>query len=178
VATHVHSSRPEAGIRPGLLADGEVERIVAWMRLPRVRRVQSVPGRIACILCVAAFGYWATGLRPFTLTCYFAVGIPIVVVGSVLAFAGRTPIEGPRHLRAEPVRLRRVLPWLLVALATACLEGWGLALGGRSSAVPTLSTVLDHALTWHALRLVLFCGWLVLGSVPLVTLVRGHTRVS
>jgi hypothetical protein len=54
--------------------------------------------------------------------------------------------------------VRWALPWLLVALAAAGLEGLGLALGGRSKTVPTLSTMIDHALAWHALRLILFCG--------------------
>jgi hypothetical protein len=52
------------------------------------------------------------------------------------------------------------------------LEVAGLALGGRSSAVPTLSTVVDHALAWHAVRFVLFLAWLALGWAPVVRQAR------
>ena len=45
----------------------------------------------------------------------------------------------------------------------AGLEAVGLALGGRSADVPTLSTVVDHALGWHLTRLLLFVGWLLIG---------------
>jgi hypothetical protein len=76
------------------------------------------------------------------------------------------------------VGLRWVLPWLLVALVATGFEGLGLALGGRSATVPTMSTVIDHALAWHALRLVLFCGWLLIGSAPVIRTVRGHGPVS
>jgi hypothetical protein len=57
------------------------------------------------------------------------------------------------------------------------LEGLGLALGGRSKTVPTLSTVIDHALAWHALRLILFCGWLLIGSMPVIQIARGKGAV-
>jgi hypothetical protein len=147
------------------------------MTPPPVRWVQSGPGRIAFVIWVAAYAYWATGLRPFTLSSYVAVGIPVAVVGSMVAVAGRGRAGGPRPPSAEAVGLRWVLPWLLVALIAAGLEGLGLALGGRSTAVPTLSTVIDHVLAWRALRLVLFCGWLLIGSIPVIRTVRGHSRV-
>jgi hypothetical protein len=43
------------------------------------------------------------------------------------------------------------------------LEIVALARGGRSATVPTLSTVVDHALAWHLARLLLFAGWLLIG---------------
>jgi hypothetical protein len=98
-------------------------------------------------------------------------------VGCVLAFDGR----GRRAQRApdgEAVRLGRVLPWLLLALVAAGLGGLDLALGGHSSTVPILSTVIDHALAWHLLRLVVFCGWLLIGSPPVIRTMRRHGRRS
>jgi hypothetical protein len=136
------------------------------MRVRPVPAVRSALGRIAFVTCIAAYAYWATGLRPFTLSCYVTVGIPVAVVGSVVVRAGRGPAGGPQRRDADAIALRCLPPWLLVALIASGREGLGLALGGRSTAVPTLSTVIDHALAWHAARVVLFCGWLVLGSLP------------
>ncbi len=146
------------------------------MRQPPVRWVRSGPGRLACVICVAGYAYWATGVRPFTVSAYVAVGIPVTVVGCVAAFGW--PARGPRPQGAEMAGLRWVLPWLLIALLAAGLEGLGLALGGRSTTVPTMSTVIDHGLAWHALRLALFCGWLLIGSAPLIRTIRDHGSVS
>src|SRR6266568_985428 len=90
---------------------------------------------------------------------YVAVGIPVAVVGCVVAFDW--PAPGPRAQGAQMAGLRWVLPWLLVALLAAGLEGLGLALGGRSTTVPTMSTVIDHGLAWHALRLALLAALLL-----------------
>jgi hypothetical protein len=146
------------------------------MRQPPVRWVRSGPGRVACVTCVAGYAYWATELRPFTVSAYVAVGIPVAVVGCVAAFDG--PARGQRAQGAAMVGLRWVLPWLLVALLAAGLEGLGLALGGRSTTVPTMSTVIDHGLAWHAARLALFCGWLLIGSAPLIRTMHDHGSVS
>ena len=40
-------------------------------------RAWPVPVRIAGMTCVAAYAYWATGLQPFTVPCYIAVGVPV-----------------------------------------------------------------------------------------------------
>jgi hypothetical protein len=146
------------------------------MRQPPVRWVRLGPGRLACVICVAGYAYWTTGLRPFTVSAYVAVGIPVAVVGCVAALGWHA--GGLRSEGAEIVGLRRVLPWLLIALLAAGLEGLGLALGGRSTTVPTMSTVIDRGLAWHAVRLILFCGWLLIGSAPLVRTPRDHGSVS
>jgi hypothetical protein len=127
--------------------------------------------RIATVigLGLILYAYWATGLRSFTVASYIAVGIPIVIVGSIV-------IIGSVAAVTEAVPLSRTLPWLLLAFIAAVLEAVGVALGGRSKAVPTLSTVVDHALAWHAVRLVLFCGWLLLGLLPVISRVRGQSR--
>ena len=122
----------------------------------------------------AGYAYWATGLHPFTWIAYLAVGIPVVICGSVLVVRGSVGAGTGAGIGSGRVLTRAAaIPWLVLALAIAGLEGVGLALGGRSRTVPTLSTVVDHALGWHVSRMVLFCGWLLIGVVPAV---RGHGR--
>jgi hypothetical protein len=109
---------------------------------------------------VVTYGYWATGRPPFGASAYVAVGIPITLVAAA-ALVGRgrsTPQPTP-----VLVTVRSAWPWLLIAGLMVGLEIVGLALGGRSAAVPTLSTVVDHALAWHLGRLLLFAGWLLIG---------------
>ncbi len=130
----------------------------------------------------ALYSWWATGVSPFTVAAYVAVGIPAVLL---LAVGVADSLTGPRGqhdpdrgldggLGAGPpvtrgaLQLRRTFPWLLLVLAAIVLEATGLALGGRSETVPTLSTVVDHALAWHVVRFVLFCGWIAVGWSPLM----------
>jgi hypothetical protein len=113
-------------------------------------------------LAVIAVGYayLATAPRPFTDPAYLAVAVPVVLLGIPAVLR-----RGPRRPR---VHVARAWPWFaLVALAVA-LESVGLALGGRSPSVPTLSTVVDHALAGHIVRAVLFCGWLALPAFALL----------
>ena len=142
--------------------------------MSRSRRVRSAhPGRVLVACAGAGYAYWATGLRPFTWIAYLAVAIPVVICGSVLVVRGSVGAGAGAGNRDGRVLTRAAaIPWLVLALAIAGLEGVGLVLGGRSRTVPTLSTVVDHALGWHVSRMVLFCGWLLIGVVPAV---RGHT---
>ncbi len=116
----------------------------------------------AFALISAAYAWYVTGLRPFTNSAYEAVfAAPAILLAlGLLSPAGR---RTPR----DPLTLRGVAPWVALAAAAGCLEAIGLALGGRSPVVPTLSTVVDHALGWHATRFVLFFGWLEVGTRPL-----------
>jgi hypothetical protein len=109
---------------------------------------------------VVAYGYWATGRTPFGAAAYVAVGIPIVLAAAAVLLG-----RGWSTPRCPPVlvTVRSAWPWLLIAGLMVGLEIVGLALGGRSATVPTLSTVVDHALAWHLVRLVLFAGWLLIG---------------
>ncbi|MGC8513115.1 MAG: hypothetical protein ACP5P1_08785 [Acidimicrobiales bacterium] len=116
----------------------------------------------AFALISAAYAWYATGLRPFTNSAYEAV---FAAPAILLAFGLLSP-AGRRTPRDSPT-LRAVAPWVTLAVLAGCLEAIGLALGGRSPVVPTLSTVVDHALGWHASRFVLFIGWLKLGTGPL-----------
>ena len=127
---------------------------------------------IVVVVAAAATGYgwWATGVRPFTPAAYLAVALPVAAVAGAGWWWGRHRAPG-----RSPVRgLRGAAPWLGLALAGLGLEIAGLALGGRSPRVPTLSTVVDHALAFHATRLVVFAAWVALGLALLR--LRGRRR--
>ncbi len=118
------------------------------------------------MFAIAAYAWWATGLHPFTVGSYVAVGLPVVALVLVVLVVrpdgsdrngSQTGADGPE------VNLRTAFPWLLLFVIAVGLEVWGLALGGRSKTVPTLSTVVDHAMAWHVVRFVLFCAWLATG---------------
>jgi len=112
-------------------------------------------------VAVAGYAYWATDQPPFGALAYLATGLPVLVVGSVMLFAG--PGRWVARRSSAVWSTWRAWPWLLIAAAMVGLEAVGLALGGRSADVPTLSTVVDHALGWHLTRLLLFVGWLLIG---------------
>ena len=134
------------------------------------------PRSAGIVLAAAVIGYawWATGVPPFTVRAYVAVGAPTIlllvigVLDSVIGAGGMAP-SAPQQ---EPLHLRRSLPWVFLLLLAVGLEGAGLALGGHSGAVPTLSTVIDHALAGHAVRFMLFCGWLGAGWAPFLRAIR------
>jgi hypothetical protein len=113
--------------------------------------------------------WWVTGLRPFTTTVYVAVGLPVAALVVVVVVVRP---RGLNHSIGKPrdatVTLRSIFPWVVLLTLGIGLEGVGLTLGGRSAGVPTLSTVVDHALVWHGLRFVLFCGWLAVGWVSVL----------
>ncbi len=137
-------------------------------------RKVDVPSAVgaAGVVITALYAYWATGLEPFTGLAYIAVGVPVVLLAGVAVIDPRedgTP-------RVGGMTLRSVLPWLVLLFVAAGLEGLGLALGGRSTTVPTLSTVIDHALAWHPVRFVLFCGWLAVGAGPVVRMYHRCVR--
>ena len=146
---------------------------------PLVRRVDDRrPSRARPVLLTAmglavlAYAWWATGLGAFTAVAYAAVAVPavaLVVVSSVARPTGR-----PRDASAppSPVTVARLWPWLVLAGVAAGLELVALALGGRSPTVPTVSTVTDHAMAWHATRVALFLVWLAVGWWSTVTDLR------
>jgi hypothetical protein len=114
------------------------------------------------------------GASPFTVRAYVAVGAPVILL--VAAESVRPTIGGASvphgFSQHQPLRLGRAFPWLVLILSAATLEAVGLALGGRSGDVPTLSTVIDHALARHLVRFVLFCGWLGAGWAPFLRALR------
>jgi hypothetical protein len=123
------------------------------------------------LAAVAAYSWWATGLAPFTTSSYVAVFLPVAGLATaacVLPSPSRSASRSDRPGRPGGSPWYRALPWVALLVVAFALEAAGLALGGRSSAVPTLSTVVDHALAWHAVRFVLFLAWLAFGWAPLV----------
>jgi hypothetical protein len=116
-------------------------------------------------LVIAGYAWWATGLHPFTAGSYAAAGLPVAALVLVVMVrpdsSGRS--ESYAGVEGSEIGLRTAFPWLLLLALAIGLETWGLLLGGRSTSVPTLSTVADHAMAWHGMRFVLFCGWLALG---------------
>ncbi|MGO9558560.1 MAG: hypothetical protein ACLPQS_17150 [Acidimicrobiales bacterium] len=104
-------------------------------------------------LAGAAYAWWATGTRSFSGAADIAVGIPVALV-ALAALPNRDRQAGRR------LSLRLAAPWILLALGAVALESIALGLGGRSRAVPSLSTVIDQALAWHVGRFALFALWL------------------
>lgn len=119
---------------------------------------------IAAVAGVAAYAWWAAGLAPFTTTASVAVVLPVVA----LAVAAVLVPTRPPSLRSAGRPGYAALPWVGLLVVAIALEAVGLALGGRSRTVPTLSTVVDHALAWQGVRFVLFVAWLALGWAPVV----------
>jgi hypothetical protein len=124
--------------------------------------------RIAAGVSIAlagVYGWWLAGLRPFTTTAYLAIAIPTAVLVAALALPrpGRDTNRGaPDESSASPSG-RQFPPLAIVLLLGLGLEIAGLALGGRSALVPTLSTVLDHLVRWHFVRYLMILAWLAVG---------------
>lgn len=115
---------------------------------------------------VVGYAWFATGVKPFHALAYVVIAVPVLVVVGLYAFGGAFGHEGPGGSRPSRVSMGRSTPWLLVLVGVVVLEAVGLILGGRSSRVPTLSTMMDHLLTTHWLRCVLFVLWLAVGAAP------------
>ncbi len=134
--------------------------------------------RVALAVAVgAAYAWWVAGVAPFSALSYTLVAVPSLIALVVYAHdGGFTPRRGDLaahyRRRADGATLESVAPWLSVLAVAAALEVWGLALGGRSVAVPTLSTIVDHLLATHFERAVLFMLWLAVGALPLAELAR------
>lgn len=151
-------------------------RVPPWWRWPWLR-----PAAVVGVAAVAAYGWWATGVPPFTARTYLAVGVPVALLAIVNLSVSpnrSAEIAPPGTPPPGGMQLRSTYPWLLLLVLAVGLEGAGLALGGRSAEVPTLSTVVDHTLGSHLVRFVLFCAWLGLGWAPVVRALpsgRGRT---
>lgn len=112
-------------------------------------------------------------MRPFSIGSYILVSLPALAALEFYASAGgfgptRTDISAYYRHRSS----RRVGPWVVLLVLAVVLESVGLALGGRSKSVPTLSTTLDHLLVEHWGRWLIFLAWLWIGARPTETLRR------
>jgi hypothetical protein len=124
----------------------------------RPRTTAAVAGLAAVV--AAGYAWWATGARSFSTAAEIAVGIP-VALAFLAALANRD--AGP----VQRLSLSRVAPWVVLVIVAVALESVALGLGGRSRAVPSLSTVIDQALAWHVGRFALFVLWLAAAVWPL-----------
>lgn len=122
-------------------------------------------------LVVVVYAWYATSVHAFSASAYAVIAVP-----SLVALVGYGALDGftPRHsdladyyrLRAHDTTWKSVAPWTTIALLGVILESIGLALGGRSSTVPTLSTTVDHLLVDHWSRTLLFVAWICVGANP------------
>jgi hypothetical protein len=121
------------------------------------------------------YGWFATGLAPFSDAAYVALSLPVVsallLYGSFGGFSTSPFVTSYYRSRGSSMR---ALPWVVVFAAALSLEIAGLALGGRSKDVPTLSTTLDHLLVTHAGRCLLYLWWLWVGARAITPLARRH----
>jgi hypothetical protein len=125
-------------------------------------------GPPVAVAVVAGYAWWATGVAPFTAAAYVAVGIPVAVVALAASLDPRRDEAMAAPRSPATVRLGAAVPWAVLGGVALVLELVALGLGGRSHAVPTLSTVVDHALSRHPVRFVLFSAWLAVAGLPLV----------
>jgi hypothetical protein len=128
-------------------------------------------------MAIAAAGYaWvAAGLRPFTLAQEFAVAVPAsVVVGMAALSAAREPPADARD--RAPTRAWRASAAVWLGLFVLAL-GWqlGAYFSSPRSAHPTLSVLVEEAMSTHAGRAAVFLAWLALGLL-LATSARATRR--
>jgi hypothetical protein len=121
---------------------------------------------IVGVVFVAAYAWVATSAHPFAPWAYAVVSIPVVVTLVLYAMRGGFSEPGATNYyrRRSLGTTRKAAPWLGLFIVALALEIVGLALGGRSTAVPTLSTTVDHVLVAHWGRWLLFLWWLWIGA--------------
>jgi hypothetical protein len=109
-----------------------------------------------------AYAWFATGVRPFSAGAYLYVAVPsFAAIALFVAAESRRRAERAATPRTIAALARpSTTPWWVIFTAAIALEIVGLALGGRSKTVPTLSTTVDHLLVTHAARWLLFAAWL------------------
>lgn len=135
-------------------------------------------------MAFAIYAWWAAGVSPFSELSYALVGIPsVIVVFAYSSMGGLSPnrpaIDEYYQDRADGASPSTVAPWLILLLAVTILESVGLALGGRASSVPTLSTTIDYLLVTRWERCLLYVIWLLVGGIPLLRLWQlRHCRES
>jgi hypothetical protein len=119
-------------------------------------------------------------VRPFTTLAYVLIAIPslavLITYGVLGGLSTRNDVARYYQERSRGATLANVTPWTVLLLAAVALEAIGLALGGRSTVVATLSTTADHLLVTHWGRWLLYDLWLAVGAGPLFRLARHRRR--
>lgn len=136
---------------------------------------------VVVVVALTVYAWAATNARPFSTISYLLVALPSVAFTvAYVAMGGLSPRhpEGSDYYeqRVAETSLTSISPWIAVLLAVVILEAIGLALGGRSADVPTLSTAIDHLLAQHWARWLIYMAWLLAGVMPLHRL-RALTQV-
>ncbi len=110
------------------------------------------------------YGWWLSGLPSFSTKSYVAIAVPIALlfVGAVWPRARATQPGDSWSAASRPLA-RRFGPAFGLLAAAVILEGVALGLGGRSRELPTVSTVLDHAVAHRVGRFLGFEIWLAIG---------------
>ena len=135
---------------------------------------------IATLVVLGGYSWLTAGVAPFTATSYVLVAIPCAVVVVAYAVGGgftsaRVDVRASYEEGSSHVTLASVIPWIALLLAVVVVELLGLALGGRSTSVPTLSTTIDHLLAHQWERALVCLAWLVVGVASLRRLRRSIT---
>lgn len=135
---------------------------------------------VVLALAGAFYAWWASGVAPFTALAYVLVAVATAAFVVSYAMLGalsaqRSDVSRYYRTRSGDTRFKSWAPWLVALTCAVTLEIVGLALGGRSATVPTVSTMLDHLLIYHWSRGVLYFLWLGVGGWSVVRLAR-HVR--
>ena len=141
------------------------------------RRMQGALGGAV----VLAYAWWSTGVAAFTALSYLAVALPCLALVVTYGALGGLTADRPEVMGYYRQHETNGSPaaWFAIFAAGIVLEGIGLALGGRSPAVPTLSTAVDYLLATHWERFLLFGAWLSVGWYPVGRLaVRARSRAD
>jgi hypothetical protein len=129
-------------------------------------------------MAVVGYGWWASGVHPFTWRAQIAVGIPSAIAVAVIVRyekrisrfyrANRAKEQSEKRSRIigqEGVLNRGVAVWVALLGAFTVWEVIGLLAGGSSRVLPTFSDLVDNYLLRLRLeRFVLFILWLWLGK--------------
>jgi hypothetical protein len=139
--------------------------------------------RTATVALLALYAWWASGVAPFTTLAYVLIAIPsllmVVSYGALGALSPRrADIARYYRRRSGDASFATTSPWLAILVVAVVLEAVGLALGGRSRDVATLSTAVDHLLVAHWGRGLLYLAWLAIGARPIYRLWRRRRDVA
>ena len=126
-------------------------------------------------MAVLGYGWWASGVRPFTWRAQIAVGVPSLIAIAVVVRHERrsSRLESTTKLLKRRSRVagqegllgRGVAVWVGLLAAFTVWEVVGLLAGGSSRTLPTFSDLVDNYLLRLRLeRFVLFILWLWLGK--------------
>jgi hypothetical protein len=130
---------------------------------------------VIAVAMMCGYAWVVAGAAPFSANSYLLVAIASVALVVGYASIGGLSSHDPNasayyEAKSGGASYATVTPWIVVLVAAVILEAIGLALGGRSSDVPTLSTMVDHLLEVRWERCLVCLTWLLVGWCPLLRL--------